>query len=523
MVISSARSGYSGLELFNASDESTLNWQNQGAECGLYDNNEIHAIRILAMEPATDRSRGPKSGRLFYNFAKERLRILGEIPVRKFDAAGKEPLDPDGNPDTSFIARIPADTPFTFQLLNKEGMVLTMAQTWHQVRPGEVRVNCGGCHAHSQSPTPLEKTAAGRPGYRIFDLTHATPLLTLAAADESRRRWDALSQTGLRYEPSVKNVEYFRDIRPIFHKSCDACHTAKWEKQMGMLVLDDDSPTELPEIGKAPGTYVRLAGDHSYKSKFGYKPIWPEGRWCFPNASRYVRMFQSRRSLLVWKILGRRTDGWNNDDHPTETVLGDPSTLQWHGKPLEPTHENLGKADIDYTGSEMPPPDAVAGAYAAPDGTKIKVEPLTDEDRRTIIRWIDLGCPIDFDFDPKDPDRRGFGWMCDETRPTLTLPYPVAGQNTSLTRLVIGASDYFSDLDAKSLSVTTDFEVSGVAAGRELATHFKPGGDGIWQWQFVRGVEPLKKGTITVTVKDMAGNITRIDRTFSLVATTASR
>ena len=60
-------------------------------------------------------------------------------------------LDPDGNPDTSFLAKIPADTPFTFQTLDSDGMVLNMAQTWHQVRPGEMRNDCGGCHAHSQA------------------------------------------------------------------------------------------------------------------------------------------------------------------------------------------------------------------------------------------------------------------------------------------------------------------------------------------------------------------------------------
>ena len=29
--------------------------------------------------------------------------------------------------------------------------------------------------------------------------------------------------------------------------------------------------------------------------------------------------------------------------------------------------------------------------------------PLTDEDRRTLVRWIDLGCPIDLDYDPQQP------------------------------------------------------------------------------------------------------------------------
>src|SRR5581483_1852222 len=149
-----------------------LNWSLQGADAGIYDNSEIHAIRIVIQEPRTDvQGRGTGGPPLFANHANERLRILGEIPLRKFlkkssepatSVAGVsptgEPLDPDGNPDTSFLAKIPADQPFTFQLIDKHGMTLTMAQNWHQVRPGEIRHNCGGCHAHSQAPTPFEKT-----------------------------------------------------------------------------------------------------------------------------------------------------------------------------------------------------------------------------------------------------------------------------------------------------------------------------------------------------------------------------
>ena len=51
---------------------------------------------------------------------------------------------------------------FTFQTLDRDGMVLNMAQTWHQLRPGEVSNDCGGCHAHSQKPTPFEQTAAAQ-------------------------------------------------------------------------------------------------------------------------------------------------------------------------------------------------------------------------------------------------------------------------------------------------------------------------------------------------------------------------
>src|SRR6185437_8111022 len=149
------------------------------------------------MEPTSDRREGPRNGRRFYNHASERLRILGEIPLRKIQG-GKEPRDPDGNPDTSFLARIPADTAFTFQTIDRNGMVLNMAQTWHQVRPGEVRTDCGGCHAHSQLPTPFEKTAAARPDYQVFDLTKDTPLVTSKEHDQSGRRWDVGGETGLR-------------------------------------------------------------------------------------------------------------------------------------------------------------------------------------------------------------------------------------------------------------------------------------------------------------------------------------
>src|SRR5205823_5420389 len=186
---------------------------------------EIHAIRILLLEPNTEREGGPKSGRLFYNHAHERMRILGEIPVRHFgkgepgaSATGGQPLDPDGNPDTSFLAKIPADTAFTFQTLDRDGMLLNMAQTWHQLRPGEVRNNCGGCHAHSQPPTRFELTAAARPDYAVFDLGRRTPLLTGKAHDQSGRKWDARDETGLRFEDGVKSVEYYRDIKPILDR-----------------------------------------------------------------------------------------------------------------------------------------------------------------------------------------------------------------------------------------------------------------------------------------------------------------
>ena len=84
-------------------------------------------------------------------------------------------------------------------------------------------------------------------------------------------------------------------------------------------------------------------------------------------------------------------------------MAGDPHTLRQKGKPIADTPANRNRADLDFTGSIMPPPAAVAGEYPRTGGKKIKVAGLSDEDRLTLVRWIDLGCPIDLDFDPARP------------------------------------------------------------------------------------------------------------------------
>jgi Hydrazine synthase alpha subunit middle domain len=515
--------GYRDLDSFNTSlGEVSSNWFNQGADAGRYRNEDIQAIRILVMEPTTDRQRGPKSGRTFRSHANERLRILGEIPVRKFaptdDAeslsqgkrqTGNQPTDPDGNPDTSFLARIPADVAFTFQTLDGDGMVLNMAQTWHQLRPGEIRNDCGGCHAHSQKPTLFEQTAAASPDYRVFDLTEKTPLLTTRKNDQSGRKWDAENAVGLRYEMQVKNVEYFRDVKPVLDRSCAACHSKEREEPAGDLVLDDDKIVDLPNADDVPGTYYRLAMD--YAGRFGKKPI--VGSWRHANASRYVRMFQSRRSLLIWKVFGRRTDGWSNDDFPTETVPGDPKTLRLKGKSLSNTSANRNRADLDYTGSIMPPTSSVAGTAVGPDGRKIKVAPLSDEDRMTLVRWIDLGCPIDLDFDPARPEILGMGWLLDDQRPTLTLTSPHAGRNPPISRILVGMYDY-GGLDMDSFQAVASFAVNDVPAGQNFAKKFGSLTQGVWELEFKEPVR-VEHGSLIVSVKDRQGNETRIERTFS--------
>jgi hypothetical protein len=484
--------------------DSSHGWSVQGSDAGLYDNSEIHAIRILALEPTSETGK-----RTFYNHARERMRILGEIPVRKF-AGDKQPLDPDGNPDTSFLAKVPANIAWTFQTLDRDGMVLNSAQTWHQVRPGEIRNDCGGCHAHSQKPTLFKDTLAARPDYQVFDLTEKTPLLTSKERDESGKRWDDKQESGLRYEKSIKNVEYHRDIWPIFARSCVACHTQKAERPAGNLVLDGDdtqvktvSPISLGGDINLPGTFARLAADA--QGKWGHKPLNRHG-WTDLAASRYVRQMQSRRSLLIWKVFGRRLDGWNNDDFPHETVPGDPTSLEHHGQPVADTPQTREQSQIAFTGSIMPPPDAVKVG---------KVQPLSDEDRLTLVRWIDLGCPIDLAFDPSKPEARS-GWLVDDNRPTLTLTLPQAGENAELSRIVVGMHDYYSGLDQDSFRVVASVDLDGVAAGENLASRFKVSAPGVWELRLGNPLKSIAKGTIQVSIRDKQGNENRLERTFSV-------
>jgi hypothetical protein len=353
---------FDGLDAFNTSEnEQSSNWSWQGSDAGKYSNDDIFAVRIVAMEPNTHRSYGPHSGQHFVSHANERLRILGEIPLRKFNPVGSPVRDIEGNPDTSFMAKIPADTPFTFQMLDRDGLVLTMAQTWHQVRPGEVRNNCGGCHAHSRSPLNIEMTYAGRSDYKPTDLTRMVTLLTKNGANETMVKTN---------RAGAVNVEFYRDIRPILQRSCAGCHTQTTPAPPGNLVLDDHKL-----YNGVPGDYARLADDSD--ARWGYPPLVTVGgqpRWRQTNASRYIRMFQSRRSLLAWTIFGRRLDGWTNAEHPTEFTPGNPSGL--------PSGVDINATDLDYTGMIMPPPGS-------------SVPPLSEDEKMTIARWIDLGCPID--------------------------------------------------------------------------------------------------------------------------------
>lgn len=230
------------------------NLTQQGADVGVYGNDEIWGVRIVQLEPRSHakyvaKVTRPQPAALARknHFGGEIASVLAEIPARKGDGI----LDPDGNPDTSFLARLPSDVPFGMQLINYKGQVLAREGTWKQGRPGAIENKCGGCHAHSQVGTDFSLCAAAREDYEIRTYTQA------------------------------KTPEFVRDIKPIIDAHCAACH------QPG-------HPTGLVLSGTAEEQYQALA---SY-TQAG-----------LDLTGRYIMPGRSRESLLLWKLWGERQDG----------------------------------------------------------------------------------------------------------------------------------------------------------------------------------------------------------------------
>ncbi|HWM94124.1 MAG TPA: hypothetical protein VN493_25425 [Thermoanaerobaculia bacterium] len=441
---------------FNTGDEAPNRWIRQGGDAGIYGDDEVWAVRVLLQVPATDRSY-PDNGRKFAVVGGERMRILGEVPVRKPGAPRL--LRPDGSQedDTSFLVRVPADVSVTFQTLDRRGMVLNMAQTWHQLRPGEARYDCGGCHAHSKEPLDFERSAAARPEYAIPDLARSTPLLTYDSG-----------QPGVRTVAShAVAVEWFRDVEPILESRCASCHAGNGgASPAGGLPLARSAPRVTRDGVSWPGAYFRLALDAG--AELSPAPPNGEARWYLPQLTRWMRAFQSRQSLLMWKVWGERLDGRANGDRTD---------------------------DLDFVPSSAHP-----------------VPAMTAEEKLTLARWIDLGAPIDL-----GALGGPWGFLEDDVRPTLVVR-PSAEQARAaggIDALELSAFDVESGVVPGSLTVTSNRALGSFAPGANLAAGrpIDPKGS-ILRLLLPRRVSLTEGAVLTVTVRDAAGHTTRVVRTY---------
>jgi hypothetical protein len=106
--------------------------------------------------------------------------------------------------------------------------------------------------------------------------------------------------------------------------------------------------------------------------------------------------------------------------------------------------------------------------------------------------------------------------MLDDQRPTLTVTLPGPSKNAELARILIGMHDYGSGLDLASLRVEADFPVDGSPAGENLAKRFRPASPGVWELKLGEPLAGLKAGRLDVSVADKQGNVTKVDRRFSV-------
>lgn len=441
----------------------SYSWVVQGTDAGLYADDEIYALRLLLQEPLADLSY-PDNSPQHQTHGRERLRILGEVPVRG-PLSGKPgtPLTtlPDGRvvADTSFLVRVPADASVMFQTIDRRGMALNTAQTWHQVRPGEARYDCGGCHSHSKESVEFATTAAARPDYLRRDLALTTPLLARDAGGN-----DALDTRAVRQV----SLEYFRDVVPILDARCASCHGANAAAGPGPgLRLASNAAT----VDGWPAAYHALALNGTdpvngsiYTRLLGGQAVQP---------TRYLRALQSRQSLLLWAVWNQRLDGRSN---ATRTD------------------------DLDFAGHP-----AIAG--------------MTDAERFTLARWVDTGAGIELRgrADPTDtPSQQNlWGYDDDDLRPAVVLRPSVDAAETIgyVDALDVAAFDIESGLRtaAGQWTLSADRAIGSTAAGTNLASAASLLADGTRR-RIVLPARVSAPTTFTLRVRDVAGNLGEIRR-----------
>ena len=283
----------------------------QGTDTINYSDEDLCGIRMLSVRP--NRSRNVSYD--IANLAGERVAILGEVPVLHYDTNGKRLVDTTGNPDTSFLLRMPANMPYMMQGIDCEGRTLNTDQSWQHLRPGEMKT-CGGCHVHSKpAREQFVNTHAATSNYTIPQLGEGViPLL------------DGLDGNTVRTRAVLGNelqIEFTRDIKPILDAHCIACHGGAIPA--AGLALDKHG-SKNNEDGT---TWWRLVADYKQKYipdnlKIATKT---PGGFERPQVSKYIRAFNSLGSLLYWKATNERTDrnldtSFPNDidfgpDHPT--------------------------------------------------------------------------------------------------------------------------------------------------------------------------------------------------------------
>ncbi len=386
------------------------NLETNGADLAIYTNDEIAGIRVLI--PLANYPKDLPSGLEKKAGTANYLRILGEFPVLKFNQ-GQPVLDQDGNPDTSFVIKLPANTPFLFQSIDKRGMALDIETTSRTVARGEQQF-CGGCHVHTrESLDPFSSYAkldvnwladfSGEDAPLLNSYTDAGEVTVLPA----KQVYSSDLVPGLNLRRSFA-IDWVNGMGQLIEKRCASCHAeGAPAQQLTGLRLDGDVRTyDLI----TSNSYVREDGERISSSTKpgdglsdvlnniqGTDRITPRFGCC--TASRWLSYTSARSSMLAWALWGERFDGRDN-------VTGLPSVES--GVPVDPY------------GKERPEIWPKVGEHAS------YLSDMPEAEKRLIARWIDIGAPKSNVHE-------------DKVRPVLTItPILEAG---SVSEVMIGVWD----------------------------------------------------------------------------------
>ena len=171
------------------------------------------------------------------------------------------------------------------------------------------------------------------------------------------------------------NVEYFRDVRPIFERSCAALSFARTRpsrRATSCWTMSRPSPRRTATAACSPAPQ-RQGSRHLCPPGLGHRrPLSKslKGGWAIRRCRAYVRRSSRARSLLAWKLFGERMDGWSNDDFPHRHDPRRPEHVAIGANRSTPPTRQLRPCRRRLTGSLMPPPEAVASGKSSRSATR---------------------------------------------------------------------------------------------------------------------------------------------------------
>ncbi len=430
-----------------------ISWKVQGTDGMLYEDKDIHSITILQHESFQDTEGLGRHLKGTVGYNGETVRELGTFILRKEG----NPKDPDGKDDTSFMVKVPADTSISMLARDKHGNVLNNHGTWLQVRPGEVRVNCNGCHDHvkhdhgghlenadgidypgDSNDWFWDGAAAAKKDYLIRDLANATPVINPDDPDEEIVK-----------DVPHRTYAYRAHILPMMRANCLDCHgNAKAE---GELNFESDETTGTSGRGPTdvyPGGTIHVS----------YRKIIPKNTG-------------GRTHLL--KLVA---NAWGRQFSP------------------KPADRNVFKSLIGVEPSE---------------GCKAN-ERLNNTQRAVIMDWVAAGAAYDAPYVGDNDQFKRESYLEDKQRPILHLDSPRRRSASPATLIRLGA---FDDNGLQAVSVTASFQVGSNSAGTNLWPLMDKVADGVYSIDIG---QPMESGEVSVRAVDAAGNVSTVNRSFAL-------